>query len=304
MYLVYHNIIIVSIVDYENNKRYTIKKCTKEGEKMESGKIKISLIVFLFIIAIVIITVLGLMVVSFNKKNESNIAQQQKISNSVQNNTTKNEINNTTNSIVTKDKEYLIDTTLKNKKYEKYITTNGIEGMYITEAIKNTDETYTLKGIMFTKFRIDSYELEDLLKEEKVKLNGKEYTFKENDDDERPYVLEPVKNEKGAYDYYINKIEDNIYEINRAVQLGTIYIYIEDGYSQITVEKDMLIEDEYSGESNTTVEEQFNNLTKEDIQLTEEEIYEDNSFDTNRTFQFETDEEGNCKKIINLTTQI
>ena len=66
----------------------------------------------------------------------------------------------------------------------------------------------------------------------------------------------------------------------------------------------MLIEDEYSGESNTTVEEQFNNLTKEDIQLTEEEIYKDNSFDTNRTFQFETDEEGNCKKIINLTTQI
>ena len=272
---------------------------------MELGKIKLSLVFVLFIIALIAITIMSVMIITHNQTNKENETAKMQNNTTINNNVTSNKIQNTSNNTaVEKNNKYVIDTTKNNIQYEKYITTNGIDGMYVTEVIDNKNDTYTLKGIKISKFRMDLDKLEDLLKEDKVELRGKEYRFKETESEESPYVLEPVKEEKGDYNYYINKVEENVYELNRAVQLQTVYVYIEEAYTQITVKKDMLIEDEYSGESNVTVEEQFKNLQKEDLQLTKEELEDDKALDTSRTFQFETDEEGNCLKIIDLITQI
>ena len=239
---------------------------------MELGKIRLSLVFVLFIIALIAITIMSVMIITHNQTNKENETAKMQNNTTINSNVTSNKIQNTSNNtVVEKNNKYVIDTTKNNIQYEKYITTNGIDGMYVTEVIDNKNDTYTLKGIKISKFFLNK--LEDLLKEDKVELRGKEYRFKETESEESPYVLEPVKEEKGDYNYYINKVEENLYELNRAVQLQTVYVYIEEAYTQITVKKDMLIED-------------------------------DKALDTSRTFQFETDEEGNCLKIKDLITQI
>lgn len=262
---------------------------------MESGKIKLSLAVVLFVIALIVITVLGIMVFTLNQKNKENENKISQLQNTFEgtNTTAKNEIKNNTNTVKTNKKEYVIDTSDEKTEYKEYDSeVEGIEGIYLTEVIDNDDGTYTLRGAEITFYSFD----EDLLKQYKeegfMTLDGIKYNLDEVDGGRDGVLFWLTEEGKDDSLYEIIQKEENLYGLERMAQITDVYQFTEN-LVEITVDKDTFVtsdfDDDFIPHDPFTVENQLSTYKSKTLKLTKDDILE-------RTIN--SDDMGNCYKII------
>lgn len=262
---------------------------------MESGKIKLSLAVVLFVIALIVITVLGIMVFTLNQKNKENENKISQLQNTFEgtNTTAKNEIKNNTNTVKTNKKEYVIDTSDEKTEYKEYDSeVEGIEGIYLTEVIDNDDDTYTLRGAEITFYSFD----EDLLKQYKeegfMTLDGIKYNLDEVDGGRDGVLFWLTEEGKDDSLYEIIQKEENLYGLERMAQITDVYQFTEN-LVEITVDKDTFVtsdfDDDFIPHDPFTVENQLSTYKSKTLKLTKDDILE-------RTIN--SDDMGNCYKII------
>lgn len=278
---------------------------------METKKIKISLITVLFIIAIVIIAALVFMVFGLsqkNKENENKISQMQNNNATIQNTTHTNKNNNTnttTNTITQKDKEYIIDTTDKNAKYEEYNSEiDEIEGIYLTEAIENNDGTYTLRGVEISYYTFDEDLLDQYKEDGYITLNGIKYILEGVAGGREEVLFRLTEEGKDESLYEIIQEGENLYKLERMAQLTDVYQFTEN-LVEITIDSNTNIyndlEEEIIPHDPITVENQLSDYKSKTLKLTKEDILERviNSDDMGSCFKIIFDQNG---KVNNLET--
>lgn len=192
--------------------------------------------------------------------------------------------------------ESLIDLMLKNETnildmeiIDKELS--NIECFYVTNAIKNMNDTYTLTGIIYTYYTLTKEELDEIVDKGTMVINDELY---EVDKLENPsywdgYEIEP---EYGLYRNSENK-KQVVYTIGKKTRKSEVFsilgqatyqtVWKSTGVrNQITVKSNVTCENTYTGEE-TTVEEYFSDFKKlEPIG------------DFGLTFEFE---DGICTKI-------
>lgn len=189
-----------------------------------------------------------------------------------------------TNGIIENDKTY---ETTSNTKYEEIKKElDGIDVLYVTDIEKN-DEKYTLKGVIYTQYTLSAKEMETILAEKQMVLNNEVYTLEES---QGQGVYELYKNDVKIYN--IKRLNTNTYYLEGTAQISDVW-KITNNYKIITVNKNLIIEDSYSGETKT-VEEEFNNFESKKAEN------KTNPFPA-YSFEFEND---NCIKVIRVTTGV
>ena len=246
---------------------------------MENKKIKINLQTLLLIIAVIIILILlAIIYVQDGKLKDEIKMREDRVTEYV-----------ISNNVEVKEdppkedkKEYVIDTTDKDIEYEDYITSkDNVEALYITEAIKNNDKTYTLRGIGVKEYSFNKKYLENKFeKDDEVTLYGRKYVVSEpekddeedNDDVETVYELKEKENNNSKYK--IIKEKENVYKLERTAQYSRVDTF-DTKYYEVTVPEDMIITvgNEFSG-LESTVKEQFGKYKTIKVQLTKEELDE------------------------------
>lgn len=160
----------------------------------------------------------------------------------------------------------------------------GIDLLYVTKAIDNKDDTYTLKGVIYTQYTFSIKELSDAVKKGKIDFENKEYIIN--------YDVS-----KDEYKLYEEDMEETIYTI-RNQKPEEYYLYSEaqidyswkltNEYKEITISKDV----EVMGFHNSlgSVEEVFGNW-EETVPV------ETTHPDSQKVFDFNF-ENGKCVEII------
>lgn len=230
----------------------------------EKKTIKIGLVPMI----IVIVLILAIVVIAYymgtknvNKQNEVNV-----VKNSIQEEF----------SVIEEEKESEPESEVETEFEDNEI-------YYITEAIKNLDNTYTLKYTIYDEYEITENEF----KLGKVKLNGKEYKIQKNENGE--YVLVSVKDNTESH--YNVKQKNNSYYVESNTEFSTVY-KLTNKNGEIKVSGDLKCEYGDLDVKETTVSEYFDKFEKREPVDT-----------TNPSgafiFIFENDE---CKKIVEIVT--
>jgi len=186
--------------------------------------------------------------------------------------------NNKVNNVRVKEYD-MIDSELKNK-----------ELFYVTDVIDNSssDNTYTLKGVIYNEYTITKNELTQYLKEEKMEVNGEEYLIQENENGE--YSLVHAKN--NVEHYSIKKRNNTTYYLESDTEFSTVY-KLTDNYKEIILDSDVKCEYGEHEIVKTTVGKYFKNFeSKEPVDTT----------NPSGVFKFEFNKNGVCKKIIECVT--
>lgn len=192
-----------------------------------------------------------------------------------------------------KSTEDTIENALNSKYTEITKELEGMDVLFVTEAIENSNNTYTLKGVIYTQYTISSVELNNILEKGSMTIEGEEYTIK-NSDNTGEYDLF-VENSDYAL-YKLKMLNNNEYYLEAQAQIADVW-KLTNEYKEITVSNDTkcsLISD-YEEEYNT-VEKVFNNFEKmEPIETTNP--------NTNKSFIFQF-ENGECVEVINVLTAV
>ena len=177
--------------------------------------------------------------------------------------------------------------------------------LFITKAIKNDNDTYTLQGVIFSHYLLSQNEVDEIVRKGTMDIENKTYRIeivsnREDNSSDSRYVYLKLYSDNDQSDnpmYSIIK-DSSLYYLERTgVQLSYVW-KMSNEYRQITVDKDTICEmgefyDPYGLIDNPkTVEELYESMFK---------AYE-NKLDPNSTnpipsytFEFEN---GKCVKII------
>lgn len=255
----------------------------------------ISLTAFLLVIAIIAIGVMAyfLFTLSNEKQNaEKNIDElNKKISG----------LENTISNLQTKSEKKPENNTSENGSsdfipYNKYLhigeELDGIDVLFVTDVIKNANNTYTLKGVLYTQYTLTQSELDKIINDKKMVLNGVTFTVKE-DESSSEYGLYDSRDVSDNFaSYKIKKKDSNEFYLERQAQIQNVWKLAHE-YRQITIDKDVVVENDYT-EEKSTVEKTFNNFKS----VSPEETT--NPFPS-YTFKIEN---GKCIKVIKALTSI
>jgi len=164
------------------------------------------------------------------------------------------------------------------------------ECLYVTSAINNMNDTYTLKGIIYTFYTLTKEELNEIVKEGIMVLNNEIYEVDKLEDTNwdgyeagAEYGLHYYWQNEKRVRYTIGKehVEDDEYLILSPTQYPIVW-KSTNIHKQITVNKNVVCEEGYTGEE-TTVDEYFSNFKKNEP-----------IGDLGISFEFEN---GECNKI-------
>lgn len=231
-------------------------------ENKEEIKVKLSTVIYIFIIVALIIA-LGI-TYYFGFVNDKNAhIEGETVTNTTENtdignkeNDNKVEENKVNNTIEKQDNKY--------KEITKKL--DGIDGLYVTEVIKNKNKTYTLKGVLYSQYKISHKELRKILNKGKMSINSKEYIIKEADNDdsfEYKLIEKDDKDESAIYEIY--ELNDNEYFLQCNMNITDVWELTEE-YRQITipVDKSCKVVYNYGSEApdELTVEEAFGDYKK------------------------------------------
>ena len=263
---------------------------------MEKNSIKINLLTFFLIAAVIIIVILLAVIYVLDGKVKDEQAKRERgvIEYSIGNNES-SEKEKPQESKEPKEK-FVIDTTDKNIKYKDYLKKdNKIDGLYVTEAIKNNDETYTLRGVGVKEYSFDKKELERKFEEDgTVSLFGKEFIVSKPEENDEDIVYELKVNQNKDPEFRIVKINEEEYKLERLAQYSRVDTF-DTSYFEVTIPEDMVITvgNEFSGEE-STVKDQFEKYKTIKLQLTEKELSEKlleaDDYINTYTFKIEDDE--------------
>lgn len=241
---------------------------------MEKKKVSVSLV--LLIVALIVIAVLAYFLYeAYNKiaddkdKNETN-----SISTDVQNEAAPESANTTVNTKIDVIPQYV---TLMDKL-------NKDEVLYVTEAIEN-DDTYTINGIVYTKFVMTKTELDEI-------VNKGTYIYK----DEELKVVKKDDKSKIDYEFYGKwQDEERLNYIAREKEKGFYYIEnttenstewrMTNEHKTITLSKKIKVE---TDDGTVTIDKKFKNFQK----VSSEETYPPTPA---YTFSFK---DGKCTKVV------
>lgn len=239
----------------------------------------------LVVILIIVMVVMGYMIYQMNfemKQLTEKVKAKDTVANINDAAIDTNDADTDTNDVVADVKE-TVEKTSDSKYSEITKELEGIDVLFVTDAIENSDETYTLKGVIYTQYTISYEELSDILEKGSMTIGNKEYTIKNSDNANEYDLFE--KNKEFAL-YKLKMINSNEYCLETQAQVSDNWKLTEE-YRQITVPSDMLCT-EAAGD--TTVEEVFKNYKK--VTPTETKIIPDGR----NTFRF-VFENGEIKNI-------
>lgn len=195
--------------------------------------------------------------------------------------------------IVNELKETNINTETSDNKYTK-ITEDleEIDVLYVTDVINNND-TYTLRGVLYTRYTLSNEELQKILNKGTMKINDKNYTIK-NSKDSNEYDLYELNSESPLYK--IKQINSNSYYLEAQSQISDVW-KLTDEYREITVSSNtkcsMFFDDE---KKYNTVKDVFENFDKT-------QPAETTNPDADKTFTFKF-ENGKCVEVNSVLTSI
>lgn len=281
---------------------------------MEDKKVtKISLSTFLLIFAIIIIVIMGVFIFKLN--NEKTVETQRATEletqvsnlNSTVNNLQEkiNKVSETINSENTTNVEAnsaveqptnSASTTVQDKYTEITSKLNEDDLFYATNVVKNSDDSYTLNGVLYTKFTLSKTELENAVKNGSYKYLNQfgtdpeyvNYTVKKNYEGHDYAFIGKFKNEDRLC-FYATKKDSNTYYIQNDTEFGDEW-KLTDNYKKITVSGDIVVENDYD---RSKVKNHFNNF--EDRTASETNSHPSPCY----TFEFSN---GKCTKIFEMGT--
>lgn len=244
------------------------------GEKKE---IRVSLgTVICIVIITFLLSVIGLMWYYYNLV-EDKVPANEGVSNVVD---TNNAIENS-----------LTENSSDNKYSEITKELDGIDVLFVTDAIENSNNTYTLKGVIYTQYTISHKELSDILDKGSMTIESKEYTIKHSDN-AGEYDLFEKNNEYARYK--LKKINSNEYYLETQAQVSDNW-KLTNEYRQITVSNDTKCRVAFDYEKKyNTVEDVFKNFEQT-------KPLETKNPDLDKTFTFKF-EDGKCVEVISAVT--
>lgn len=197
-------------------------------------------------------------------------------------------VTNTTENIVTdnktdkedikkeenKVKEDKVNNTIKNETEEKEdnnykeITKKleGIDGLYVTDVIKNKNKTYTLKGVIYSQYKLTHDELRKIQDKGKMKINDIEYIVSQDEEDPTIYNLIYKDDKEEFVNYQIKPLNNNEYFLECWSNISDVW-ELTDEYRQITIPADnsCKVIHEFGEETEkSTVEKEFGNYKKKE----------------------------------------
>lgn len=239
----------------------------------EKQPIKIRLSTALFIIALIVIAVMGYYIYTLKnnttegKINNVQSSKEDELQNKIEE--LEEKLNDTTIEQNTTDKEFdkvEESNTIKNasvtanvSKDDKYTEIKSNLGenelFYITEAIKNSNNTYTLKGVLYDEYTLTKSELDKCVKSGKITICGEKYNIKPKSKNEYSITIDNKRNEEYLS---VKKRNDDTYYLESGTEFSTVY-KLTNTYKQITVESNLKCEylDEYGQESIKTTVNKF-----------------------------------------------
>lgn len=165
-----------------------------------------------------------------------------------------NDSHNNNNTVVKSNTDGLTE-----KKYEEITDkfTNESDSLFVTNVIKNSDDTYTLQGVIYSQYTLSVNELNEIVKTGKMQLDNTEYNVKKEQNPDSYHLYDGDNHDV----YTIRKDESTSnYVIIRNAQVSLTQKKTN-VYKQITVSKDVKCVDAYFDSDSKTVDEQFKNYT-------------------------------------------
>lgn len=259
----------------------------------------ISLVALLLLIAIIAIGVMGYFLFTVSNENKTAHEDIQALNSRI------SELENTISTLNIKSGSTTntSNTSSSNKtsnsnKYTKITDElDDMDVLFVTSSTKNDDNTYTLKGVLYTEYTLTKDEVDKCIKDKKMTVAGEEYIVTQYYNTEK-YILykdysgEDIKFDDipVAYTFKVKDSDSNLYYLERNSQIKETW-KLTDDYKEITLDKDITVEDSLTGEE-STVEEVFGDFKKLSPKDTTSPY-------PAYTFEFKN---GKCVKVIRATT--
>lgn len=259
-------------------------------------RVKYSLSIIIFDISLIVFVALGCWGTLIYKQKENHNAKNTALIDTI------NTLNTTNNSTQNKENDLLDKKIISTDNSYMEITENitGLEGMYVTY-IEKTENSYTLKGIMYSEYTFDEDKYDDFVAAGEITLDGKKYTLRKGG--EMQGVLYELYQDTADYPLYgITNVEPNMYKLTRYAQISEV-LKLTDTFGQVTIDPSTEVINDYTNESLGTATEYFKDFKTENISLSKNELFETTNLNTLRTYTFEF-ENGKVTKIYNHITSI
>ena len=167
---------------------------------------------------------------------------------------------------------------------------------YVTDTVKNSDGSYTLKGVIYTKLTLSKTELENAVKNGSYKYFNQygtdpeyvNYSVKKNYEGHDYAFIGKFKNEDRLC-FYATKKDSNTYYIQNDTEFGDEW-KLTDNYKKITVSGDVVVENDYDSSKVKNYFNNFENKTTSETNSHPSPCY---------TFEFSN---GKCTKIFENET--
>jgi len=218
----------------------------------EKGEIRLKLSkVILLVVILVLIIALGVVYYLGFVKNKNQVENMQASNVSAyekqqESNKTENSNKNELMKIVSKTDE------LNYEEIKEELRPDEV--LYVTNVIKNNDNTYTLQGVIYSIYTLTQNELDDIIEKGTFDIGGKSYNVLKNSETGEWELYET--NEKWPF-YIIHLSNISGYYLERQTSLSEVYKLTQEK-RQITVNENMICNDTYGG--STIVKEEFENF--------------------------------------------
>lgn len=217
---------------------------------MDEKKSSNTSVITIILLLMIIIAILGCIIYKLysdkqvqNKSIESLNAQLSNIETDKQ--TLQNKIDSISNTIN--------DTNNQGEKYLEITAELDDDNIFCVTKVENSEDTYTLKGVLYTRLTISKTELDSAISNGYT-INNTKYSVKK-DYGGNEYAFVKDFNGKDNINYCAVKKDDNTYYINSLTEFEKVW-KITDNYRQVSVLGNTIFEDE-GGER--IVSEQYEN---------------------------------------------
>lgn len=242
---------------------------------------KKKLLSFIILVMIIIIAIMGYLIYSLYRDKTTTKEEIDSLKSQINNleDETTNENNNFVDNVENGDNKYIEITN----------ELEGIDVLYVTNVIKNNDDTYTLQGVIYTQYTLTDSELQEAINKGSIKINNKDYKIRNNS---KEYDL--YDSEQNEIYYKIKKSDKDRYYLEAQAQISDVW-KLTNIYKEINISKNtkcsMLFDYD---EKYNTVKDVFEGYQKE-------EAIDTTNPNSKRTFKFKF-ENGKCTEVINTFT--